>query len=298
MENESMTYESIWSGLRDVSFSQGWLDAGGIRTRYIASGEPDASVLVLLHGTGGHAEAYVRNLKAHGEHFRTYAIDLLGHGWTDKPDVSMDIAQYVRHLANVLDGLKVERAHISGESLGGWVAARFAIEHPERVDKLVLNTTGGSVANITVMNRLKELTLRAATEPTWEFVKARLEWLMHDKRHVNDDLVATRQAIYSAPGASDSMKRALILQEMDVRLRNLLTPDDWSRILATTLVLWTDHDPTNPVEEGRRIASMIPNAKFAVMAGCGHWPQWEDTSTFDALHIAFLRGLSIERWAE
>ena len=99
----------------------------------------------------------------------------------------MDIAQHVRHLANVLDGLKVERAHISGESLGGWVAARFAIEHPERVDKLVLNTTGGSVANITVMNRLKELTLRASTEPTWEFVKARLEWLMHDKRHVNDD---------------------------------------------------------------------------------------------------------------
>jgi 2-hydroxy-6-oxonona-2,4-dienedioate hydrolase len=172
------------------------------------------------------------------------------------------------------------------------------MEHPERVDKLVLNTTGGSVANITVMNRLKELTLRAATEPTWEFVKARLEWLMHDKRHVNDDLVATRQAIYSAPGASDSMKRALILQEMDVRLRNLLTPDDWSRILATTLVLWTDHDPTNPVEEGRRIASMIPNAKFAVMAGCGHWPQWEDSSTFDALHIAFLRGISLERWAE
>ena len=94
------------------------------------------------------------------------------------------------------------------------------------------------------------------------------------------------------------MKRALILQEMDVRLRNLLTPDDWGRIPAPTLVLWTDHDPTNPVEEGRRVASMIPNAKFAVMAGCGHWPQWEDSSTFDALHIAFLRGLGIERWAE
>jgi 2-hydroxy-6-oxonona-2,4-dienedioate hydrolase len=293
-----MTYDSIWSSLRYVSFSQGWLDAGGIRTRYIASGEPDAPVLVFLHGTGGHAEAYVRNLKAHGEHFRTYTIDLLGHGWTDKPDVSMDIAQYVLHLGKVLDAMKVERAHLSGESLGGWVAARFAIDHPERVDKLVLNTTGGSVANLTVMNRLKELTLRAATEPTWEFVKARLEWLMHDKGHVHDDLIATRQAIYAAPGASDAMKRALILQEMDVRLRNLLTPNDWSRILATTLVLWTDHDPTNPVEEGRRIAAMIPNAKFAVMTGCGHWPQWEDSATFDALHLAFLCGLSLERWAE
>jgi 2-hydroxy-6-oxonona-2,4-dienedioate hydrolase len=292
-----MPYESIWSSLRDVTFSQGWLDAGGIRTRYLASGERNAPTLIFLHGTGGHAEAFARNLKAHGEHFHTYAIDMLGHGWTDKPDVSMEIADYVSHLANVLDALQVERAHISGESLGGWVAARFAIEHPDRVDSLVLNTTGGSVANIAVMSRLKELTLRAATEPTWDFVKARLEWLMHDKSHVNDDLVATRQAIYSAPGAADAMKRALVLQEMHIRMRNLLTNEDWSRIQARTLVLWTDHDPTNPVEEGRRIASMIPHAKFAVMAGCGHWPQWEDSPTFDALHIAFLTGLSVERWA-
>jgi 2-hydroxy-6-oxonona-2,4-dienedioate hydrolase len=296
-----MAYESIWRSLREVSFSQGWLDAGGIRTRYLASGAApdgrDAPALMLLHGTGGHAEAYVRNLKAHGERFRTYAIDMLGHGWTDKPDVSMEIGAYVDHLVRVLDALNIERAHISGESLGGWVAARFALEHPERLDNLVLNTTGGSVANIAVMTRLKELTLRAATEPTWDFVKARLEWLMHDKSHVNDDLVATRQAIYSAPGASEAMKRALVLQDMDVRLRNLLTNEDWSRIRARTLVLWTDHDPTNPVEEGRRIASMIPNAQFAVMTGCGHWPQWEDAATFDELHIAFLSGSNVDRGA-
>jgi 2-hydroxy-6-oxonona-2,4-dienedioate hydrolase len=85
---------------------------------------------------------------------------------------------------------------------------------------------------------------------------------MHDKSHVNDDLVATRQTIYSSPGAAQAMVRALILQEMDVRQRNLLVPNDWARIRAETLVLWTDHDPTNPVEEGRRIASMISNAIF------------------------------------
>jgi 2-hydroxy-6-oxonona-2,4-dienedioate hydrolase len=285
-----MPYQSIWSSLRNVSFSQGWLNAAGVRTRYLASGHEDKPALLLLHGTGGHAEAYVRNLEAHGKYFRTYAIDMLGHGWTDKPDEPMEIMSYVRHIISVLDALGLDQAHISGESLGGWVTARLAIGHPDRVGRIVLNTTGGSRADPQVMARIKELTLRAARDPNWDFIKARLEWLMHDKGHVDDDLIATRQAIYSAPGAADAMARALSLQEMDVRQRNLLQPEDWARIQAQTLVLWTDHDPTNPVSEGQRIASMIPHAKFALMTNCGHWPQWEDAATFDAIQIAFLTG--------
>src|SRR5580692_6878533 len=119
-----MTYRSIWTDLRDVSFSQGWVDANGVRTRYLVSGDPSSPALLLLHGTGGHAEAYVRNLNAHRAFFRTYAIDLLGHGWTDKPDIPMEIPAYVEHLIAVLGALGLKRAHISGESLGGWVAAR------------------------------------------------------------------------------------------------------------------------------------------------------------------------------
>jgi 2-hydroxy-6-oxonona-2,4-dienedioate hydrolase len=237
----------------------------------------------------------VRNLKAHRAFFRTYAIDLLGHGWTDKPDIPMEIPAYVRHVIAVLSALGLKRAHISGESLGGWVAARLAIDHPQYVDRLVLNTTGGSRADPQVMNRIKDLTLRAARDPNWTFIKERLEWLMHDKGHVNDDLIAARQAIYAAPGAQEAMQRALVLQEMETRLRNLLAPEDWARIQAKTLVLWTDHDPTNPVAEGERIASMIPDAKFSLMTGCGHWPQWEDSATFDAIHIAFLTGQNLER---
>jgi len=70
-----------------------------------------------------------------------------------------------------------------------------------------------------------------------------------------------------------AMQNALVLQEMDIRKRNLLDDSEWARIAAATLVLWTTHDPTNPVDEGRRIASMIPNARFVVMEHCGHWPQ-------------------------
>ena len=60
-------FESIWSDLQGVPFSQGYLDAGGVRTRYLHTGDPGKPALVFLHGSGGHAEAYVRNLEAHAE---------------------------------------------------------------------------------------------------------------------------------------------------------------------------------------------------------------------------------------
>jgi 2-hydroxy-6-oxonona-2,4-dienedioate hydrolase len=281
---------SFWTDLRGASFSQGFVDAGGIRTRYLSSGADNQPPLIFLHGTGGHAEAFTRNIGEHGKFFRTFAIDMVGHGWTDKPDRPMDIAAYVDHLVRFLDAMRIDRAHISGESLGGWVGARFALSNRDRLDRLVLNTTGGSTAHPQVMAKIIELSTRAATDPTWEFIKARLEWLMADPRSVTDDLVAARQAIYAAPGFKEAMKRILVLQDMDVRKRNMISDADWAQITADTLVLWTTHDPTNPVEEGARISSLIPKSSFVVMKNCGHWPQFEDAPTFNAIHIDFLNG--------
>ena len=65
-------FESVWSDLQGMSFSQGYVEAAGINTRYLHSGSPDKPGLIFLHGTGGHAEAYTRNLGPHGEHFNTY----------------------------------------------------------------------------------------------------------------------------------------------------------------------------------------------------------------------------------
>ncbi len=88
-------HESVWSDLQGVAFSQGYLDAGGVRTRYLHAGDTSKPALVLLHGSGGHAEAYVRNLEAHAEHFSTWSIDMLGHGYTDKPGHPLEIDHYV-----------------------------------------------------------------------------------------------------------------------------------------------------------------------------------------------------------
>lgn len=293
--NQQPAYRSIWADLRGVSFSQGWIDAKGINTRYLHAGDKSKPALILLHGVGGHAEAYVRNLQVHSEHFSTWSIDMIGHGWTDKSSVDLEIKNYIDHLLKFMDAAGIEKASFSGESLGGWVAARFAIDYPERVERLVLNTAGGSQADPVVMERLKTLSMRAATDPNWEFIKARVEWLMADKSKAYDDLVATRQAIYSQPGMADAMRHNMILQEMEVRQRNILHAEDYGRIKAPTLVIWTSDDPTADVAEGRRMASMIPGALFTVMDGCGHWPQFEDPQLFNEMHVDFLLGKPVSR---
>jgi len=178
---------------------------------------------------------------------------------------------------------------ISGESLGGWVATYLAVHRPSAVEKLVLNTAGGWTAHPQVMERLKSLSNEAASDPSWGRIKARLEFLMCDKSMVSDDLIETRRAIYAQPGFTDTMKRIMCLQEMEIRRPNMITAEQYRSIKAPTMVVWTSHDPTATPEEGKQIADMIPGSKFVVMNRCGHWPQFEDAEQFNRLHIEFLR---------
>ena len=284
-----MSARGTWTDLFGVTFTQRWVDAGGVRTRTLESGTKDRPPLLLIHGTGGHAEAYSRNLGSHGECFHTYAFDLVGHGFSDKPvQPAYEIVDYVEHVRAFMDAEGIERASISGESLGGWVAARFALTYPERIARLVLNTTGGSTFIPEVMARIKVLSLAAVEDASWDTVKRRLEFLMADPASVTDDLIATRLAIYQQPGFVDAMRRILCLQEPDIRRRNMIAPEEWRAIAAPTLVLWTSHDPTAPAAVGEEIAALVPGAEFVLMEDCGHWPQFEDSGTFNRIHLDFL----------
>ena len=153
----SHPYSSVWLDLQAVEFQQGFLETGGIRTRYLAAGDPTKPLLLFLHGTGGHAEAYSRNLGPHAEHFYTVAIDMIGHGWTGKPAIAYEIPAYADHIMYVVKALGKSKAHLSGETLGGWVASWLAINRPEIVDRLVLNTSGGWTAHPEVMARIVQL---------------------------------------------------------------------------------------------------------------------------------------------
>ncbi len=282
-----MSFESIWCDLQGVAFEQGYVDAGGIRTRYLMTGAEHDDVLIFLHGFGGHAEAYVRNLEAHGQHFRTYSIDMVGHGYSSKPDVKYDIPVYTQHLSDFLDAIGVESAFISGESLGGWVAGQFAIAYPEKVRKLVLNTMGGATMDLAVLKTVRESTVAAAETPK-ESMRPRLEWLMADPSRVHDDLVASRLAIYEREDTLRAVKNGTILYEEETRRKRLMDDETCAKIQAPALVLWTTKDPTAKPEVGERIANAIPNGQYVLMNDCGHWPQFEDPATFNKLHIEYL----------
>jgi 2-hydroxy-6-oxonona-2,4-dienedioate hydrolase len=288
----SAVYTSVWSDLNQVSFSQGFLQAGPYRTRFLHAGDRGKPVLLMLHGVTGHAEAYVRNLAAHAEFFDVWAIDFIGHGYSTKPEHPLEIKHYLDHVTAVLDTLEADTAYLSGESLGGWVTARFAQLHPDRVERIALNTMGGTMANPQVMQRLYTLSMEAAEDPSWDRVRARLEWLMADPAMVTDDLIRTRQQIFEQPDWKMACQMNMALQDPEIRKRNLITDDDLRTIQAPALVIWTTKDPSGPVDEGRRIASLIPNARFAVIENAGHWPQYEQPHEFNRIHSEFLRGVA------
>jgi 2-hydroxy-6-oxonona-2,4-dienedioate hydrolase len=282
-------YTSVWQDVGSGALTQGWVEVAEIRTRYWrAAGDASRVPLVLLHGTGGHVEAFARNIGAFGEERDVWALDLVGHGWSSMSSGPLEIADYVDHVLAFLDEMRIEQAVFAGVSLGGWIASRLAIDHPERVAAIVLATPGGSRANAAVMATIKAKTSVAATEPTWSSVRARLEYLVHDPARISDDLVATRLAIYRRPGAMVNMANVLVLQDPEVRGRNLIDDSEFGSIRCPTLIIWTEHDPTAPVSEGQRVAALVPGSEFVVFDDAGHWPQFEKASLFNTTVVEFV----------
>ena len=279
---------NIWPALADTEFSLRFIDAGGVRTRVLEAG--DGPPLVLMHGTGGHLEAFARNIATLSRDFRVVAFDFLGHGYSGGPDKPYTIQTYADHLQAVLERLDIERSHLSGESLGGWVAAWFAAQHPELVDRLVLVCPGNVTMKPDVMERLKISTRKAVAEASPETVRARLEWLFApENRHlVTDELVAVRYGIYTRPNAVATMENVLVLQDPEVRQHYTWTPAWCSRIVARTLIFWTEHDPTGPPTEGELLRGWIKDSELLVLPDAGHWPQWERPEEFDRIHREFL----------
>lgn len=281
---------TLWEELMRGPFALRFVDAFGVRTRVVEAG--DGPPLVLLHGTGGHAEAYGRNVARLAEHFRVIAYDMVGHGFSGGREEPYTLDTYSAHLRALLDALGIDRAHLSGESLGGWVAAWFAAHDPDRVDRLVLTTPGNVTSKPETMAKIRESTMKAVTDASEASVRSRLEWLFApgNRGMVTDELVAVRHAIYTQPDAVANMRRVLALQEPEVRARYAWDPAWCGRVAAPTLIMWTSDDPTGAVSEGELLAQWIPGSRLVVVEDAGHWPQWERPLEFERLHLDFLAG--------
>jgi 2-hydroxy-6-oxonona-2,4-dienedioate hydrolase len=279
---------TIWTDLTGADFCLRSVDAGGVPTRALIAGDgPD---VVFLHGTSGHLEAFSRNVVPHVRAgFRVHAIDMLGHGYTGKPDFRYEIPRYVDHLVAYMDAMDIQRAHLGGESLGGWVSGWLASERPERVASLQLIAAGGTKANPEVMHRIKTSTTEAVTTDDIELTRKRLNLLMFDPaKDVSDELVDVRHAIYHHPDFVRNLPNLLCLQEMEIRQRNLMSTERLGRITAPTLVVWGTNNPFGDVPEATAMADAIVGSELVIYPNCGHWPQHEHADEYNPLSIRFI----------
>ena len=289
-DNGEPDYLSIWGWLATVEFRQSFLDVNGIRTRVADAGSPDLPALVLLHGTGGHWETFAPNLPLLSRHFRCVAIDMIGNGFTDKPDYDYEIAIYVEHVLGVLDQLGIGRASYIGMSLGAWVSARIAISRRERMDRLVLMSPAGLIATASNMSRIRAERTRAVEDPSWDSIHAVFEHLIADEKNRIPDIIALRQAIYRLPETRDSIDHLLILQDAQARQANLIPPEQGRTLAAPTMVVASGKDHGEYQSTARQVADLIPDSVVFEMPDVRHWPHFEDPQSFTPAALKFLQG--------
>lgn len=266
-------------------------------TRVIEAGSGEA--LVLMHGGGGHAESWTRNVMRLSQWFRVLAIDFIWHGFSSKPPFRAGnwCKQFSEQVLDLLDTLGIQRAHIEGESLGGWIVFDLALNHPDRVLKAIPNTAWGmkfAPGSVKLegadLAALRERSLAALANPSEETIRKRMEWLMASPDQVTDELVEVRRRIWSRPDTRKSLTEyydQLFRPEVD---GYLFGEDDLRRIRVPTLVLWTDTNPFHGVDSAERLAQLIPGAKLHIMKDAAHWPQWEHDEEHDTVVRDFLKG--------
>ena len=281
---------TLWTELLGAEVR--FYDARGIRTRSIQAGSGET--VLLLHGTGATAEAFARNVVPLAAHYDARAIDILGHGLTETIGGRLSKEAFVQHVIDYMDDAGIERAHVIGNSLGGWIAIWLALMHPARIGKVV-NVVGPHfgvpIDDATraqkqgAAERLKRLSKNLNDNPTAETMRARLAWLFNDvDRDLTDELVAVRWALYQRSTNGKQIADFVGNPGAD----NILTPERLAMLTAPALLVWTDHN-LPPASVARSVVTYLPDGQLVVMNDCGHWPQWEDPATFNRIVKNFLQ---------
>lgn len=245
------------------------IEVQGIATHLFEAGPATAPALLYLHGTSlGNLWLDYHNLLARD--FHVFAPDIPGFGLTERPDWMRDMSDYVLYLRDLLDALGIEKAHVVGHSLGGWMAAELAVWYPERVSKLVLSNAAGIRVKGSLIGNL------FAMNPQ-ELIAACF-----------DNLAA------AIPLMPAEMNNAYLIQMY--KERSTLASLAWNphydpklaRRLASvncpTLVIWGENDRLIPVVYGTTFQSLIPGSQLVRLAGTGHMPMFEQPEDW-AQHI-------------
>ncbi|MEU2004554.1 alpha/beta fold hydrolase [Rhodococcus sp. NPDC019627] len=263
------------------------VDAGAIRTNYLAAGDPAAAPVVLLHGSGPGVSAYANwrlTIPALAAAHHVLAPDLVGFGYTQRPDghdYTMD--NWIAHIEAFLDTLGLTSYALVGNSFGGALALRIATRHPDQVQRLVLMGSAGIPFPIT-----EGLDAVWGYQPSVPAMHQVLDFFAYNRDLMTDDLAAARYQASVQPGFHESYA-AMFPAPRQRWLDAMITDDDAIRhIPCPTLIVHGREDQVIPPDTSRRLFELIPNAELHMFGKCGHWTQIEHAASFNRLVAAFL----------
>ena len=228
--------------------------------------------LVMMTGLAGDTNWWsLEEVKAYSHYFKLIIFDNRGAGRSDKPKKEYSIDQFATDTLRLMDALKIEKAHILGSSMGGMIAQEIAINHPERVEKLVLCST--HCGGIRKVNPSQDV----------------LDMMTSSNQDLIDGIISlcfTKKIIENNPKLILEFKKKISKTRIPpksyiLQLKSVDSFDTYSRlkqIIAPTLILHGKNDLLVPVANAEILASQIPNANVKILEHEGHWiflPNWE-----------------------
>ncbi len=234
----------------------------GQTIKYYDQGE--GPPLVLVHGLGADADVWAFCLEQLSQTHRVIAPDLLGFGRSSKPFINYRVPTFIEVLERFLKALAVPQASLVGNSMGGWILAWFAIQFPERVNKLVLNDAIGIVAGAVEV----AIDFRPSSLQNMRRI---MEFMFYDERLATDGMVEEAYEFHLE--RNDGPTIASVLEAIHQRLDYL--DDQLHRLKVPTLLIWGDSDPVSPLSVAENYRRLIPGARLEIIPQCGHIPALE-----------------------
>jgi len=267
-------------------YASKFVDAAGVRTHYIEAGKGEP--VILIHGGGAGAESYGnwnRVIPLLAPHFRVIAIDMVGFGQTAKPDgASFTYSQSARNdqLIGVIEGLKLKRASIVGNSMGGATGIGVAVKRPDLVSKLILMGSAG--LNVGISEALKPI---IHYDFTREGMVKLIRALTTDTFKIDDTLVDERYQRSLDP----EVRRAYHATMAWVKEQGGLFYDEGflGKVGVPTLIMNGKLDKVVPLGIALKFLDIIPRSWAYFIPDCGHWAQIEHPEDFAGATRTFLQ---------
>jgi pimeloyl-ACP methyl ester carboxylesterase len=284
----------------DSSIARRVVRAEGRAVSYLEAGPAAGPVVVLLHGLASDATTWERAIEplARGG-LHVIAVDLIGHGESDKPDTSYLLTDFAASLAAFFAAAGIGRATVCGHSLGGAIAVTFAYHHAELVEALVLVSAGGLGREVHPVLRAaavrgSERVLAAAVRPSLQRVY-RWRGLHRLLRLTPDNLVNLQRAgrTLGTPEGRAAFFAALRGVIEPAGQRGSFIEMKYIADHMPTLLVWAEGDGVIPVSHARAAHERLPASRLVVFPGRGHEPHRRNAAEFAAEVVDFVGKLHL-----